>query len=194
MKGDTLAQMITTQEENVRQLFASTDLIAIGLRADAVRRKLHPEQIVSYALGEGDPDGVHCTLAILELSAASSLDERHRRIVELRREQEAHGRFTSFLILPAGYPEPTASEYMKTLAIARIYLDNIPHAQVPVASLDTKLAQVALRFGADDLGTVSAADGGQRKLITEEQVRRLIRDAGFTPKQRDSEFRTYFLY
>jgi 2-iminoacetate synthase ThiH len=188
-----LAQIMTAQE-NVRQLFESNDLIGIGLRADAIRRQLHPEQIVSYALGDGTPNGAHVSLAILEFSAASGLEERHRKMIELRQQQEASQQFISFLVLPTGHPEPTASEYMKTLAIARIYLDNIPHAQVPVGSLDTKLAQVALRFGADDLGVLHAADSGQRKFVTEEQVRRLIRDAGFTPKQRDSEFRTYFLY
>ena len=181
-------------EESVRQLFESTDLIGIGLRADAVRRKLHPEQVVSYAVGEGNSNGAHGSLAILELSTAISLDDRCRRMAQFRQEQQASSRFVSFVVLPTGHPEPTASEYIKALAIARIYLDNIPHAQVPVASLDAKLAQVALRFGANDLGVVSALDSGQGKLVTEEQVRRLIRDAGFTPKQRDSEFRTYFLY
>jgi 2-iminoacetate synthase ThiH len=188
-----VAPIMTTQED-VLQLFESTDLIGIGLRADTVRRQLHPEQIVSYSLSDGNSNGAHGWLAILHLSTATSVEERHRRLAELRQEQEASRRFISFVVLPTGHPEPTASEYMKTLAIARIYLDNIPHAQVPVASLDTKLVQVALRFGADDLGIVSAADSGREKLITEEEVRRLIRDAGFTPKQRDSEFRTYFLY
>ncbi|HEY1215061.1 MAG TPA: hypothetical protein VGE93_15635 [Bryobacteraceae bacterium] len=185
---------IMTTEESVRQLFESTDLIGIGLRADAVRRQLHPEQVVSYAVGDGNSNGAHGSLAMLELSTAISLDERCRRMAQFRLEQEASSRFISFVVLPTGHPEPTASEYMKALAIARIYLDNSPHAQVPVASLDTKLAQVALRFGADDLGVVSAVESGRGKLVTEEQVRRLIRDAGFTPKQRDSEFRTYFLY
>lgn len=185
---------IVTTHESVRQLFESTDLIGIGIRADTVRRQLHPEQIVTYAIGDGSFDGADSSLAILELSAAISLDQQQRRITELRQEQEASHRFVSFVILPTGHPEPTASEYMKTLAIARIYLDNITHAQVPIASLDTKLAQVALRFGANDLGVVSAVDGSRQRLVTEEQVRRLVRDAGFTPKQRDSEFRTYFLY
>jgi cyclic dehypoxanthinyl futalosine synthase len=184
--------MIT--EENARQLFESTDLISLGVRAHAVRRQLHPEQIVSYAVGDGNPNVTRSEIAILELSADSTPDERHHRLVDLRDQQEATGRFLSFLVVPTGKPEPTASEYMKTLAIARIYLNNILHAQVPVAGLDSKLAQLALRFGADDLGTLPTPEHGERKTVTEEQVRRLIRDAGFTPKQRDPEFRTYFLY
>lgn len=180
--------------DEIRELFASNDLIGIGFRADVVRKQLHAEQIVSYALDSaGDLEADSGYTAVLELAPGMRLEGRLHQIMQLREEQAATGRFLSFA-LKAFTNEVTASEYMKMLAISRICLDNIPHAQVSVAALDTKLAQVALRFGANDLGVISLEQNGARGQVTEEQTRRLIRDAGFTPKQRDQSFRTYFLY
>lgn len=177
--------------DEIRALFASNDLVGIGFRADAVRKKLHPEQIVSYALGAQETDdGISATL---ELTPGTTPEDRVAQITQLRNEQATTGRFVSFALKASGN-EVTASEYMKMLAISRICLENIPHAQVPVAILDTKLAQVALRFGANDLGVIALEQNAVRGQVTEEQTRRLIRDAGFTPKQRDCSFRTYFLY
>ncbi len=176
-------------------LLRSTDLVGIGFRADALRKQLHPEPVVSYALnaGSGRPSGeAEDQIARLELTPQSTPEERLQLLDELRKQQEATGRFLCFTVIAQG--DVTASEYMKVLAVSRLYLDNILHAQIPVGAMDTKLAQVAVRFGANDLGAVNLEDKGDSKAVTEEQVRRLIRDAGLMPKQRDSSFGTYFLY
>lgn len=176
-------------------LLRSTDLVGIGFRADALRKQLHPEPVVSYALntaGNRPFEDVEDQIAKLELTPQSTAEEHLHLLEEVRKQQEASGRFLCFTVVAQG--DVTASEYMKVLAISRLYLDNIFHAQIPVAAMDTKLAQVAIRFGANDLGVVDLDNSGDRKAVTEEQVRRLIRDAGLTPKQRDSSFRTYFLY
>jgi cyclic dehypoxanthinyl futalosine synthase len=78
----------------------------------------------------------------------------------------------------------TGMEYVKTVALTRLCLDNVPHIQASWNLFGLKVAQVALRFGADDLGSVDGT-------ATTEELRRLIRDAGFSPKQRDALFRSY---
>jgi len=94
-------------------------------------------------------------------------------------------------------PGPTGLTDLKTLAIARLMLDNIPHIKAFWVMLGTGLAQLALRFGCDDLdGTVvryeiTGADrqrGSQRELSVAE-IRRLISEAGFVPVERDTLYR-----
>jgi cyclic dehypoxanthinyl futalosine synthase len=80
----------------------------------------------------------------------------------------------------------TAVERLKTLAIARMFLDGIENVQVG-AGQGLKVLQTALRFGANDAGWVTR--GG----ASEEDVRRVIRDAGFRPVQRDAAYRAMML-
>jgi cyclic dehypoxanthinyl futalosine synthase len=84
--------------------------------------------------------------------------------------------------------DPTAVEYLKTLAICRMILTNIPDIQPNLRQQGLKVLQMGLRFGANDAGSPLAA-----KSAPEEEVRRLIRDAGFQPAQRDPLHRTLFL-
>lgn len=183
--------MITDNE--AFDLFQSSDLVGIGFRADALRKQLHPEGVVGYALApEETANDEH--VAVLKLAVQSTINDRVQQLSKLREEQEATQRFLCFTVMTTSQGEVTASEYVKALAIARLYLDNIRHAQVSVRNMDTKLAQVAVRFGANDLGSVSLETNGRKNNISEEQVRRLIRDAGLVPKQRDALFQTYFLY
>ncbi len=77
------------------------------------------------------------------------------------------------------------------LAVARMFLDNIENIQADgVASgIDgLKVLQTALRFGANDLGAVDAASGR-----SEEDLRRIIRDAGLRPAERDAAYRAMML-
>lgn len=182
-------------EKEALDLFRGNDLVSIGFRADAIRKRLHPEPVISYGLNLGQSlEEESGQFAKVELSAHSTPEDRLNQLMRVRQQQEETRKFLCFAVVNGSNSEATASEYMKTLAIARLYLDNIAHAQIPVGTLDTKLAQVAIRFGANDLGMIDLECEGKRRAVTEEQVRRLIRDAGFTPKQRDGQFRTYFLY
>ena len=62
------------------------------------------------------------------------------------------------------------------------------------AAQGLKVVQMTLRFGGNDLGSISLETGAQRpSRVTEEDLRRVIRDAGFRPVQRDTLYRTYFL-
>jgi cyclic dehypoxanthinyl futalosine synthase len=94
--------------------------------------------------------------------------------------------------------EVTAVEYLKTLAVSRLYLDNILNIQASWVTQGLKTCQVALRFGANDVGSIMieenvVAAAGVHNRATEEELRRMIREAGFIPKQRDTLYRTYFL-
>jgi dehypoxanthine futalosine cyclase len=88
-----------------------------------------------------------------------------------------------------------AHEYLQNLAVSRIALDNIPNIQVSWPTLGFKVGQVGLFYGANDFGStmmeenvVSAAAGHDRVRITEREIIRHIKDAGFRAAQRDSRF------
>ena len=83
-------------------------------------------------------------------------------------------------------------------ALSRIYLDNIPNIQSSRVTQGLDIGQDALKYGANDLGSIMIEENvvsaaGAHHRASEEELRRLIRDAGFVPKQRDTLYRTYFL-
>ena len=89
---------------------------------------------------------------------------------------------------------PTSFDYLLTQAVSRIYLDNVPHIQSSWVTQGLKIGQVALGFGADDMGSVMieenvvSAAGTTHRTSTEELVH-LIRRLGKTPVQRDTLYR-----
>ncbi len=157
-------------------MWRSDDLIALGRAADAVRKRLCPEGIVSYAI---TPDE-----AIVEhiFGQSDSIEQRLDTLDKLRQRQQERGDILAFR--PLVETAATGVEYLKALSLSRLYLDNVPHVQGSWKLFGPKVAQLSLRFGADDLGSVQGEPSA-------EEVRRLIRDAGFVPKQRDALFRTY---
>lgn len=83
-----------------------------------------------------------------------------------------------------------AHEYLKTLAIARLFLDNIPNVQASWVTQGPKIGQLALFFGANDMGSVMMEENvvsaaGTTYHLTEEQIRRLIDGAGWEPRRRN---------
>ncbi len=116
---------------------------------------------------------------------------------KIRDLQDETGGFTAFIpwtFQPGNtrieVSTATAAEYLRVLALSRIFLDNIPNIQASWVTQGAKIAQLALTFGANDMGStmieenVVAAAGVKFKLSVEE-MKRLIADAGFTPRQRD---------
>jgi cyclic dehypoxanthinyl futalosine synthase len=120
----------------------------------------------------------------------------------VRAVQRRTGGFTAFIcwpLQPEGTPELShmpktdAVTYLRTLAIARIVLDEIPSLQSSWVTMGHKVGQVALRFGANDYGSlmmeenvVSAAGTTHRATIAE--MERVIRDAGFEPRRRRQDY------
>lgn len=139
------------------------------------------------------------TTATMIFGGGETLEHRMNHLEAVRRLQEETGGFTSFTPrstaprgtgLP-GFEEATAVEYLKTLAISRMFLDNVENVQSDLETQGLKVLQVGLRFGGNDAGSVLLAEGANA--ATEEQVRQVIRDAGFKPAQRDTMYRTMFL-
>jgi cyclic dehypoxanthinyl futalosine synthase len=85
------------------------------------------------------------------------------------------------------------TDYLRMLALARLYLDNVPHVQGSWLTQGRKIGQVALLFGADDLGSIMieenvVAAAGAHNRITQPEMVALIEDAGFTARQRGSVY------
>lgn len=89
----------------------------------------------------------------------------------------------------------TAQEYLRLNAVARLFLDNIPHVQASWPTQGLRLAEIALEFGCDDFGStmleenVVSSAGTSLRHVAEITMQRHIRGAGYTPAQRDSSYR-----
>ncbi len=92
----------------------------------------------------------------------------------------------------SGWEEATAVEYLKTLAISRMYLDNIENVQSNLETQGLKVLADGAAVWRQRCGRCCWAEGAECG-TTEEEVRRVIRDAGFKPVQRDTLYRTMFL-
>jgi cyclic dehypoxanthinyl futalosine synthase len=130
-----------------------------------------------------------------------TLADRIEHLFRVRAVQARTGGFTAFICWPL-QPEHTelahlektdAVTYLRTQAIARIVLDNVPNIQASWVTMGPKIGQVALTFGANDFGSlmmeenvVSAAGTTWRMTLPEMQ--RLIADAGFEPRQRRQDY------
>ncbi len=148
------------------------------------------------------------TTATMMFGCGETIEHRLNHLDCIRRLQEETGGFTAFIpwtfqkentsLGRSVREEATAVEYLKMLAVARLYLENIVNIQSSWVTQGLKTCQIGLRFGANDVGStmieenvVSAA--GAHHSAAEEDLRHLIRDAGFVPKQRDTLYRRLFL-
>lgn len=147
------------------------------------------------------------TTATMMFGCGEEYRHRANHLERVRRIQEDTGGFTAFIPwifapenTPLGkkVPEATAVDYLKTLAISRLYLDNIDHIQSSWLTPGIKVCQVGLQFGADDVGSILIEENvvyaaGVRNRTNEEELRRIISDAGYMPAQRDTLYRSYAL-
>ena len=148
------------------------------------------------------------TTATMMFGCGETLEHRVNHLERIRRLQEETGGFTAFI--PWFFQrentslgrfikeEVTAVVYLKTLAVSRIYLDNVENIQASWLTPGHKVCQIALRFGGNDVGSilieenvVSAAGCG--RTTSEERLRQMITGAGFRPVKRDTLYRNYFL-
>ena len=130
-----------------------------------------------------------------------TLADRIEHLFRVREVQARTGGFTAFITWPLqpehtameGTPKTDAVTYLRTVAIARLILDNVPNLQASWVTMGLKVGQVALRFGCNDFGSlmieenvVSAAGTTHRATI--EEMRRHILDAGFRPARRRQDY------
>jgi cyclic dehypoxanthinyl futalosine synthase len=141
------------------------------------------------------------TTATMMYGHLETQEERIEHLLRLRGLQDRTGGFTAFIPWPfqprntaLNVAGSTGTEYLKTLAISRIVLDNFPNLQASWVTQGPKVAQIALFFGANDFGStmieenVVAAAGVSHRL-SEQEICRIIKDASLVPKQRLMDYR-----
>jgi cyclic dehypoxanthinyl futalosine synthase len=154
------------------------------------RLRQQQDKSLSYAQTGGD-------------SAAASLAPSDGERVGVRGKQSepATGRFTAFIcwtfqaehtMLKA--PTVGAHEYLRTQALGRIYLDNFDNIQSSWVTQGQEIGQVALKFGANDLGSIMieenvVSQAGTTHRMTVADMQRLIKELGYEPHQRDNWYR-----
>lgn len=172
---------------------------------DKVREKISPKKCTADewlgVMYEAHQLGLKTT-ATMMFGHIETYEDRVQHILLIRELQDITGGFTSFIpwtFQPRNTKlaenmdnlkeRSSGFDYLKTLAISRLMLDNIPTIQVSWVTQGLKMAQIGLKFGADDFGSllieenvVSAA--GTRHLVTLDQMIKAIRDAGFEPRKR----------
>ncbi len=170
---------------------------------DAVRREISPNKIGwrSWArvMEEAHRIGMRTT-ATMMFGSRETQEDIVEHLFRIRELQDRTGGFTAFI--PWSFqPDNTelggeaagGVEYLRVLALARIVLDNIDNIQGSWVTQGARMAQVALFFGANDLGgtmleeNVVAAAGCAFRMSQEELIE-LIRGAGFTPARRTTEY------
>jgi cyclic dehypoxanthinyl futalosine synthase len=150
----------------------------IDIMRQAHRNGLRTSATMMYGMGE-------------EIAARV---EHFQRVRDL---QDETGGFTAFISWTFQHehtdmpdvPETYAEEYLRTLAVSRLFLDNIVHFQTSWVTQGKKIGQVALGFGADDMGSIMieenvVASAGTSYRMSQDEMEHLIRSAGYTPKQR----------
>ena len=148
------------------------------------------------------------TTATMMFGVGETFEHRMNHFEHVRRLQQETGGFTAFIpwsfqphntaLGGRKWDEATSVEYLKTLAIARLYLDNIENVQASWVTQGLKVLQLGLRFGGNDVGSVMLEENvvkaaGTSNSTTEEELRQIIRGAGFRPVQRDTLYTTMFL-
>lgn len=138
--------------------------------------------------------------ATMMFGIGDGIEHRVAHMQKIRDLQDETGGFTAFI--PWTFQrentalgrkitrEPTGIDYLQTLAVSRLFLDNIDHIQASWLTQGLKLGQTALRFGADDMGSIMIEENvvsaaGANTDANETELRFQIRDAGFRPQQRD---------
>jgi aminodeoxyfutalosine synthase len=199
--GKTIHDVIRTLKD------AGLEMLPGGgaeIMSDRVRNELFPRKI-DYRRWLEIIEAVHRaglkTNATMLYGHIETLEERVAHLLHLRTLQDKTGGFLAFIPLAfhsgntklSHLPPTTAMDDLKTIAVSRLLLDNIPHIKAYWVMIGEKLAQVALSFGADDLdGTIveekitHTAGATSAKGLTRPELVRLITAAGFEPVERDA--------
>jgi len=172
--------------------------------SDRVRATLSPRKVTAgrwleimeeaHGLGMG-------TTATMMMGSIEGLEDRVEHLSRIRELQDRTGGFRAFILwtfqpgnTALGGSKASVYDYLRTLAVARLFLDNVPHLQGSWVTMGPEIGQLTLSFGANDLGSlmleenVVRATGTSYRLSRDEMVR-LIRAAGLIPAQRDTRYR-----
>ncbi|MBD0348419.1 MAG: dehypoxanthine futalosine cyclase [Thermoleophilia bacterium] len=203
---------LTVPETLTRLRDAGLDSLPGGgaeVLVDRVRRLIAPKKTTAAAwlnvMRHAHRLGISTTATMMygHVETLAERVEHMRRVRELQDESRGFRAFISWTFQPDGnrlgplVPRdalPTSFDYLLTQAVSRIYLDNVEHIQSSWVTQGMKVGQVALQFGADDLGSVMieenvvSAAGTTHRSTTDEFVH-AIRALGKQPVQRDTLYR-----
>ena len=172
--------------------------------SDRVREAISPKKIRSSewlsVMREAHRLGMKTT-ATMMFGSVETAEDIAGHLEAIRDLQEETGGFTAFIpwsFQPGNTAlkktEPaTAVDYLRVLAVSRIYLDNVPNIQASWVTQGLKMAQVALRFGANDFGSTMieenvVASAGVSYSVSMDDIIEAIKAAGFRPAQRDTSY------
>lgn len=218
IKGFTAVEIAHfAKKEGISVREVLTRLKAVGLQmlpgggaevfSGRIREKLCPEKLDGAGwldvVRQAHELGIK-TNATMLYGHIETPTERLEHMIALRELQDKTGGFVCFIPLtfqPANnelsyLPGATGIDDLKTIAVSRLMLDNIPHLKAYWVMLSVKLAQVALLYGADDfdgtvveekIGHMAGADSKQG--LTRQEIESVVRAAGLRPVERDSLFR-----
>ena len=201
-----------TIDETLNRLHAAgLDSIPGGgaeILVDSVRRRISPKKcstdewldVMDRAHRMGIP-----TTATMMFGHVETVEDRVEHLRRLREQQDKTGGFTAFIPWPfqPGRTElsidmgingqVTGLDYLTTLAISRIFLDNFDNLQSSWVTQGPKIGQMALYYGANDMGSTMLEENvvraaGTVHCMNEEDIRRVITDGGFTPRRRNMRY------
>ena len=139
--------------------------------------------------------------ATMMFGHVETLGQRIEHLERVRRQQDETGGFTAFIAWTfqaentrLNAPEAGATEYLRMQALSRIYLDNIPNIQSSWVTQGLEVGQVALRYGANDLGSIMieenvVSEAGTIFRMGVADMKRLIEGIGYEARQRDNWYR-----
>lgn len=172
------------------------EILVDRVRAEITRGKVMTDDWLNVMRVWHELGGI--SSATMMFGHVETLEERIEHLDRLRQLQdETHG-FTAFICWTfqpehtdlAHLPPAGAYEYLRTQAVARLYLDNIPNIQSSWVTQGLKVGQLALLYGANDMGSLMieenvVAEAGTVHFLTLDQIRLAIEEFGFEARQRD---------
>lgn len=175
---------------------AGAEILVERVRKRISARKIVPEGWIGV-MREAQLLGMPTT-ATMMFGSIETGEERIAHMEVIRDLQDETGGFTAFIpwyYVPFKTPlrgrEATGVEYLRVLAISRLFLDNVPHLQASWLTPGLKLGQLALFYGCDDMGGTIIEeqvvhDAGSTNEATRAQLEEIVRGAGFNPVIRDT--------
>ena len=170
---------------------------------DEVRQKVSPKKIMTedwlHVMECAHSIGMKST-ATMVIGFGETMAQRIQHMEKIRRLQDKTNGFRAFITwtfqpgnTQLGGEKTTGWDYMKTLALTRLYMDNISHIQGSWVTQGERIGQLTLAFGADDLGSIMLEENVVRAAGTQyemsiNKMTDLIRGAGKEPAQRDTEY------
>ncbi|MGH7329076.1 MAG: cyclic dehypoxanthinyl futalosine synthase [Polyangiaceae bacterium] len=175
---------------------AGAEILVERVRKRISARKVRPEEWIGV-MRDAQQLGMPTT-ATMMFGSIETDEERIEHLDVVSRLQDETGGFTAFIpwyYVPWKTPlrgrEATGLEYLRVLAVSRLYLDNFPHLQASWLTPGLKMGQLALFYGCDDMGGTIIEervvhDAGSTNEATRRQLEELIAGAGFKPVIRDT--------